>query len=428
MSTVYALATAVGKAGVAVIRVSGPSAHEACRILAGDLPPERYAALRTIRNRENAVLDTALVSVFSQPGSFTGEDVVEFHLHGSIAVVDAVLAELSRMDDLSLAEPGEFTRRALLNGKMDLTQVEGLSDLIEAQTEVQRQQAQASFSGALTEMVDTVRERLIRAVSLLEAVIDFADEEVPEDVSEEVEDMLTAVVSILEVEISGYKVAERIRNGFEVAIVGAPNVGKSTLLNALAGRDVAITSSHAGTTRDVIEVQMNLGGIPMTLLDTAGIRETEDPVEQVGVERALLRAEAADLRVFLVEGDGVIPVGWQEGDLVYTSKADTRPNKERAVSGTSGFGIEQLIGDLTQALSVMVKEAGLVAHRRQAEALSDGLDKLCSGLSVLSHGSDHYEIVAEEVRTCLRRLDKVVGRVDVDDYLDVIFSSFCLGK
>jgi len=302
MDTIYAVATARGKAGLATIRISGPRAHHACFVLAGDLPQARYAALRRLTGADGVFLDQALVLVFAGPASFTGEDVVELHLHGSIATTNAVLAALSDIDGLRAALPGEFTRRALENDCLDLAQVEGLSDLIEAETEAQRRQALRVLSGALGAKAEGWRTDLIRAASLLEATIDFADEEVPVDVTPEVSDLLGGVLAELKAESKGALVSERIRDGFEVAIVGPPNVGKSTLLNALAGREAAITSEVAGTTRDVIEVRMDLAGLPVTFLDTAGLRETKDAVEAIGVARALDRAVSADLRVVLTDG------------------------------------------------------------------------------------------------------------------------------
>ncbi|WP_373050624.1 tRNA uridine-5-carboxymethylaminomethyl(34) synthesis GTPase MnmE, partial [Thalassovita aquimarina] len=303
MDTIFALATAHGKAGVAVIRVSGPLAHSAGERLAGMLPDPRKAGLRLLRDGQGVRLDEALVLTFPDKSSFTGEAVVELQLHGSVAVVASVLRELGNMDGLRQAEPGEFTRRALENGRLDLAQVEGLADLIEAETEAQRRQALRVLSGDLGNRAEEWRRDLIRAASLLEATIDFADEDIPVDVSPEVNELLDRVIASLSKEIAGVSAAERVRTGFEVAIVGAPNVGKSTLLNALAGRDAAITSEYAGTTRDVIEVRMDLAGLPVTLLDTAGLRETQDKVEEIGIKRARERAGLADLRVFLVEGD-----------------------------------------------------------------------------------------------------------------------------
>jgi tRNA modification GTPase len=307
VDTIFAMSSAQGKAGVSVLRVSGPQAFAACQKLCGDVPPRRVASLRVLSDADGGLLDQALVLTFAKGASFTGEDSVEFQVHGSIAVVSAVLNALAGMPDHRMADPGEFTRRALDNGCLDVAQIEGLSDLIDAETEVQRVQALRVLSGDLGTRAESWRRDLIRAAALIEATIDFADEDVPVDVSPEVSSLVSAVIEDLDREISGVGVAERIRTGFEVAILGAPNVGKSTLLNALAGRDAAITSDVAGTTRDVIEVRMDLRGLPVTLLDTAGLRDTTDRVEAIGVDRARTRAQSADLRVLLAEPDTPLP-------------------------------------------------------------------------------------------------------------------------
>jgi tRNA modification GTPase len=351
----------------------------------------------------------------ANPNSFTGEDTVELHLHGSIAVVRAVLRLLSGFDNARLAEPGEFTRRAMENGKLDLTQVEGLGDLIEAETEAQRKQALRVLSGHLGHKVDSWREKLIRAAALLEVTIDFADEDVPVDVSPEVNTLLTAVNSDILKEIAGTHSAERIRTGFEVAIIGRPNAGKSTLLNSLAGRDAAITSAVAGTTRDIIEVRMDLGGLPVTLLDTAGLREGADEVEAIGIDRAKIRAEQADLRVFLV-------------DIILRPKADLLENPEGAISGVTGQGVKQLINRIQEVLSIRSLNAGLATHERHRVALQKSAEGLATAMLVLDHGPDQYDIASEELRHSIRALEALVGRIDVENLLDVIFSSFCLGK
>ena len=304
MDTIFALASSPGKSGVAVVRVSGPKAPDLGRQLIGDSLRPRYAHYGTICDDDGQHIDDALILFFEGPKSFTGEDVLELQIHGSIAVVSAVLAFLGAKKGLRHAEPGEFTRRALENNKLDLSQVEALSDLVEAETEGQRLQAQRVLKGGLRDRCEGWRAQLIRAVSLLEVSIDFADEDVPEDVTPEVIEILAVVSSSFDQELSKSAGAERVRTGYDVAILGAPNVGKSSLLNYLVGRDAAITSKIAGTTRDIIEVQMDLSGLPVTFVDTAGVRETSDEIEREGIKRAIMRAEEADIALFLsLEGD-----------------------------------------------------------------------------------------------------------------------------
>ena len=369
MDTVFALASARGKAGVAVIRVSGARAHGAALALCGRLPPVRQAAVRRLEWR-GEVLDDALVLLFSEGASFTGEAVAELQVHGSVAVVGSVLRALGEQPGLRMAEPGEFTRRALENGLLDLPQVEGLADLIEAETDAQRRQAQRVLSGAIGRRAEGWRARLIRAGALIEATIDFVDEDVPVDVRPEVATLLDGLLGELTAEIAGGRVAERVRDGFEVAIVGAPNVGKSTLLNALAGREAAITSTLAGTTRDVIEVRMDLAGLPVTVLDTAGLRDARDEVERIGIRRGIERAEAADLRIFLRDGvDEELDLQPLPGDIEVLSKADLRSGQERAVSGLTGAGVELLVGRIVEELQGRVASAGVMTRVRHREAL-----------------------------------------------------------
>ena len=428
MDTVFALATASGRAGVAVIRISGPQAHAACLMLCGDLPDPRIASVRLLRDASVVRLDEALVVVFSQGASFTGEDVVEFHLHGSIAVVNAVLRVLSELPDCRTAEAGEFTRRALENGRLDLAQVEGLADLIEAETEAQRRQALRVLSGDLGKVAEGWRRDLIRAAALLEATIDFADEEVPVDVTPEVTELLAGVKSELSRECAGVETAERVRSGFEVAIVGPPNVGKSTLLNALAGREAAITSEFAGTTRDVIEVRMDLSGLPVTLLDTAGMRETTDVVEGIGIQRAKERAALADLRVFLLD-EGALPDFLPEDDdIVVRAKADLLDDKTGAVSGMSGEGVESLVEKISTRLSGRLATLGVATRERHRVAMVRALAALGEAEEQLRLGPDMYDLAADDMRQAIRALESLVGRVDVENLLDEIFSSFCVGK
>lgn len=425
MNTIYALASARGKAGVAVVRVSGPRAFECAVHLGFDLPEFRYAGLRAL-SHSGQVLDHALVLAFPGPHSFTGEDVVELQLHGSVATVNAVLDVLGGAVGFRLADPGEFTRRALENERLDLAQVEGLADLIESETEAQRRQAMRVLSGALGEIAEEWRKDLIRAAALIEATIDFADEDVPVDVGPEVTELISRTKAAIGREIQGFSVAERIRNGFEVAIVGRPNVGKSTLLNALAGREAAITSDIAGTTRDVIEVQMDLRGLPVTVLDTAGLRVSDDRVEVLGIERARARADEADLRVILLEDPSdTPPVLPSRGDILLVSKSDITGGD---ISPLTGDGIEELIDRISSELEVRASGAGLAVRERHRTAMVRAETSLGIALDRLSAQPDLAEMIAEDLRDAVRALDSLVGRVDVEHILDEIFSSFCIGK
>ncbi|TCM79977.1 tRNA uridine-5-carboxymethylaminomethyl(34) synthesis GTPase MnmE [Rhodovulum steppense] len=429
MDTIFALATARGKAGVAVIRISGPQALTAARALAGDLPSARRAGLRRLVDSQGDVLDSALVLRFEEGASFTGEDVVELHCHGSPATVTALLRTLGEMDGLRMAEPGEFTRRALENGVLDLAQVEGLGDLLEAETEAQRRQALRVLSGALGEKAEGWRSALIRAAALLEAVIDFADEDVPVDVTPEVAGLLQGVARSLDAEIAGVAAAERIREGFEVAIVGPPNAGKSTLLNHLARREAAITSEHAGTTRDVIEVRMDLNGLPVTILDTAGLRDSADAVETIGIERAIARARSADLRVFLLDEAGRIEgLDPAPEDIVVRGKADLVRDGQFAVSGKTGQGVGDLVARITAFLETRAARAETATRERHRMAMLRAGESIAEAQNRLSLGMDAAELAAEDLHRAIRALDSLVGRVDVEQVLDEIFARFCLGK
>ncbi|WP_424943555.1 tRNA uridine-5-carboxymethylaminomethyl(34) synthesis GTPase MnmE [Aliiroseovarius crassostreae] len=429
MDTIFALASARGKAGVAVVRISGPQAFLAARSLAGNLPAPRRAGLRRLTALDGTFLDEALVLIFEADASFTGEQVVELQLHGSTAVVRAVLAELGKIEDLRMADPGEFTRRALENERLDLAQVEGLADLLDAETEAQRKQALNVLSGALGRVAETWRRDLIRAAALLEATIDFADEDVPEDVSPEVDALMSRVMDSLGREVAGTRIAERIRDGFEIAIIGPPNAGKSTLLNALAGRDAAITSEVAGTTRDVIEVRMDLAGLPVTLLDTAGIRDSDDKVEAIGIYRAVARATTADLRIFLLEDEKAgLRLNPEPDDIVAVGKADISAGQGFRISGKTGQGVDELIRRITSVLEDRVQSVGIATRERHRQEMQRAYDALERARIEVEFGQDRAELAAEELRSAVRALDSLVGRVDVEMILDEIFSSFCLGK
>jgi tRNA modification GTPase len=427
MDTIFAQATSPGKSGVAVIRISGAQAWDAAQKIAGDLPAPRQSGLRNLRDRSGEILDQALVLVFEEGHSFTGEKVVEFQIHGSIAVMSAVLSLLGDMPGLRGAEAGEFTRRAMENGKLDLTQVEALADLIEAETESQRRLAQDVFSGALGQLVQDWRKQIIRAAALLEATIDFADEEVPVDVTGEVQDLITQVRQGIDHQISGFGAAERVRIGFEVAIVGPPNAGKSTLLNYLAGREAAITSDIAGTTRDVIELRMNVHGLAVTFLDTAGLRDTDDRIEAIGVARARDRAERADLRIHLrANAEDPLLVAAGPDDLVLLGKDDT--GAAGGVSGQTGQGVANLLDHINHVLQGRVVSSGLASRERHKIAFEKGRGHLDQALSLLQSGPDLYDIAAEEIRIAIYALESLLGFVDVEHLLDEIFSSFCVGK
>lgn len=430
--TIFALATVKGRSGVAVVRISGPLAFAAAERLAGSLPAERQARLRSLRDPSTGeVIDRALVLVFPDTGSFTGEKIVEFQIHGSLAVQNAVLQCLGNDPGLRLAEPGEFTRRAMENGRMDLSQVEGLADLIEAETDAQRRQAMRVMQGTLGALAGRWRSSLVRASALIETTIDFADEELPPDLLIEAKERTVEVLAEMRQQVRGAAAAERIREGFEVAIVGLPNAGKSTLLNRIAGREAAITSEVAGTTRDVIEVRMDIRGLPVTLLDTAGVRDTEDGLEALGVARTRARAEQADLRVFLrTEADeGLFYELSKPGDLFVRAKADiVEGSVDEGVSGLTGLGVDTLLNRIGDILSQRASGASDVIRLRHKLAMEAAISALESAVDQIDSGIEFAELAAEDYRRAIRHLDSLIGRVDVETLLDEIFASFCLGK
>jgi tRNA modification GTPase len=440
--TIFALASAPGRAGVAVMRLSGPGAQAALMRLAGVLPPPRRAARRRFADpRTGEAIDDGLALFFPAPNSFTGEDVAELHIHGSRAVIAALIEALGALPGLRLAEPGEFTRRAFEHGKLDLTAAEGLADLVAAETAAQRRQALRQLEGALGRLYEDWRGRLLRALAHLEAAIDFPEEGLPEGLSEEVR----ASAAALRVEISrhladGHR-GERMRDGVAVAIIGPPNVGKSSLMNALARRDVAITSAVAGTTRDVIEVALDLGGYPIVLADTAGLRHSADSIEEEGVRRARARAAAADLRLLVL--DATEPVPALPGDLidrdtiVVLNKVDLGVGKagERAarlgagpalrLSVLTGMGMGELLARLQSEVAARFapENAPLLTRARHREALEGcvaALDRFAKQPAL--------ELAAEDLRLATQALGRITGRVDIEDMLDLIFREFCIGK
>lgn len=425
MDTIVALASAQGRAGVAVIRVSGRRAFAVCEALAGFVPAPRQARLARLRDAQGGVIDTGLVLVFDEGRSFTGERVCEFQVHGSIAVVGALLRACLALTEVRAAEPGEFTRRAFLGGRMDLTEVEALADLIDAETEAQRRQAVASMEGTPARLIEGWRDDLVQGLAMLEAALDFADEELPDDLTVHVLAPVTRVRQSLAAQLDGRQASEAVRSGFEVAITGRVNAGKSSLLNALAGREAAITSARAGTTRDVIEVRMEIAGLAVTLIDTAGLRDAEDEIERLGIARGRARAEAADLRVYLQSEPGEPPEGVVEGDIVILSKADLWD--EEGISATTGAGIADLIERIAVILRGRVGNASVFTRERHFDKLIRARDHLAAAEGALQRGVG-WDLVAEDVKAAIRSLDGIIGRVDVEDVLGRIFASFCIGK
>ena len=431
--TIFAPATAAGRAAVAVVRLSGPGARNAVRALAGRLPAPRRAVLRTLAGADGAAIDQALVLWFPAPGSYTGEDSAEFHVHGGSAVVSALVGALSAQG-LRLAEPGEYTRRAFAHGKLDLAQAEGVADLVDAETESQRRQALAQLGGRLSDIQARWRDGLIRASAMLEAAVDFPDEELPADVASRARPILEILADELEAAAADVARGEQVREGFRIALMGAPNAGKSTLLNALAKREAAIVSATPGTTRDIIEVPMVLGGYKVIVADTAGLRTTTDEIEAEGVRRAEAWAETAGLRVWLVDGygdpDPAVPASLRRGDIVLLTKRDL------------GEGLEGLPGEpftarspndvawLERALTETVVDAlggselPAATRLRHRELLTEAATRLRHALGQ----EEALELAAEDVRLAARALDRITGRIDPEDVLGRIFSTFCIGK
>ena len=437
--TIFALASGPSPAGVAVIRMSGPSVRFGLETLTGAVPEPRYATLSDIRDRSGQLLDQGLVLYFAGPRSFTGEDVAELQIHGSRASVSAVLRALSGIEGFRPAEAGEFTRRAFENGRMDLTAVEGLSDLILAETESQRQQALGQAGGRLKQLYETWAKRLTYARAMIEAEIDFSDEE---DIPGSVADRIWADMSLLAEEIARHldsaRTGEIVRTGFRVALIGAPNVGKSSLLNNLAQRDVAIVTDIPGTTRDVIEVRLDIGGHLVLLMDTAGLRTSNNIVELEGMRRSMKMAESADLVVELRDlTDRTAPligemaaidrlVVWTKSDLVDPSEL-VLPESEIVLSNTSGVGIDKLIRDISERLSELNPPHGAALPTRERHVLH--LKQCLNALeTAVAATKSPLEIRSEHLRTSAQALGRITGSVDVEQLLGVIFSEFCVGK
>ena len=434
-STIVACASGAGPAGVSVIRVSGRQAQSVLVALTGRSIVPRLATLMRLTRADGALLDRALVLWFRAPHSFTGEDVVEFHVHGGRAVVAAVLEACLAVPDVGLAGPGDFTRRAFDNGKLDLSSAEGLGDLIEAETEAQRQQALRQMEGALARRVEMWRELLLDALAQAEGDIDFPDEDLPPGLDAASRAKVLALRVELVRQLQESQAAQIVRDGFRVAIIGAPNAGKSSLLNALARRDAAIVSPIPGTTRDVVDVRLIVQGQVIWLSDTAGLRETSDLVEQEGVKRARVQSQGADLRLAVVttreELAQLCPL-LVEGDVVVLAKADVAlwdhvRADEVLVSSHDGTGLSALEGILAKKAQMCAGglEDALLTRLRHREAVGLAVECLDRALGV-RHGSP--ELVAEDLRLASRALARITGKIDVEDVLDRLFSQFCIGK
>ena len=428
--TIFALSTAAGRSGVAIIRVSGPNAAVALEALSGEARPRpRTAVLRRLRDAKGEEIDRALILWFEAPASFTGEDSAEFHIHGGRAIVEAMLAALSLVADLRPAEAGEFTRRAVENGKIDLTRAEALADLIDAETEAQRRQALRQYEGTLYELYEAWRSRLIAAAAWAEAAIDFADEEIPEDVFGRARTGIGEIAKEIQSHLADGRRGELVRDGLYLTVIGKPNAGKSSLVNALAQRDVAIVSEIAGTTRDVIEARLDLGGYLVTIADTAGLRATSDAIESEGVRRALARAEAADLVILLQDGTAPEEADYEGADLIVWNKADLpwpRAREGLRLSLKTGEGLAELIAALTAKAAQKLEtpaEAPPITRARHRHALEEAAQALAR-----AGAATEAELMAEDVRLAMRAVGRITGKVDVEDLLDVIFRDFCIGK
>lgn len=446
--TIYALSSAPGKAGVSMVRVSGPAAFASLQKITragfGDPPlhAARTAQVFPLYEEDGTLMDRALVIPFKGPNSFTGEDVVEYHIHGSLAVLDSLFAALSSCEGHRMAGHGEFTRRAFENGKLDLTAAEAIADLIDAQTKEQRNQALSQMDGALAHLYEDWRARLIKIMAYIEAVIDFPDEDVPDSQIQTQTPALEKLIAEIAAHLNDAHRGERLRDGLQIAILGAPNAGKSSLLNALAKREVAIVSPMAGTTRDIIEVHLNLNGYPVILADTAGLRfeDIKDDgghgsVESEGIKRALHRAQSADIKLLLFDGtektaDKHTLSLQDENSIVVHTKKDapnfTAQNSALKISSTTNEGMDALIAALSSKISALYaqsRETPSLTRARHRDALEECLQRLQQ-----ARNAPLPELMAEDIRMAARGLGRITGRVDVEDLLDVIFRDFCIGK
>jgi tRNA modification GTPase len=437
--TIFALSSGRPPSAISIVRVSGPQAGTVLTSLAGKMAAPRMATRALLRDADQQPIDDAVVLWFPGPASATGEDVAEFHVHGGRAVLSTLFTVVSAFENVRTAEPGEFTRRAFENGKLDLTEAEALDDLIHADTDRQRRQALRQLKGLLGDKVRDWRAQIIEASALIEAGIDFSDEgDVPAELIAPALAKIETLLGEIEEVLAAQGKSERLRDGLVVAIAGPPNVGKSTLINALARREVAIVSPHAGTTRDVIEVQLDLDGYPVTVIDTAGVRETDDPVEQEGVRRARARAAEADLVLWLIDAEhesgprqGAVPAWTVRNKIDLDPSAAELPRwsgeGEFRISAGRGDGLPELIRALIGFAQDYFgsSEGGLIGRERQRKLLQETADMLQRSMEVIGEGE---EFAAEELRAAAHALGRLLGRVDVEDILGAIFKDFCVGK
>ena len=433
--TIYALSSGAGKGGVAVIRISGSAVRTVLSRLAGLTEPRpRYAYFRPLRAPDGRVLDESLVLYFAAPHSFTGEDVAELQVHGGRSVIQAVLTALGDMPGCRPAERGEFSRRAVINGKMDLTAAEGILDLINAETEQQRAQALTQAQGALARLYDGWRDTLCHHMAYLEAFIDFPEEEIPPEKLAAMDGEIRALTTAIQAHLNDNRAGEKLRDGFQIAIIGVPNVGKSSLINALTHRDVAIVSQTAGTTRDVVEVHLDVAGFPVILADTAGLREQAEEIESEGIRRAVQKAEEADLILHIQDGtqyptrDTLPTILTEKTVLTVWNKADVMPSQPAdvlCVSAKTGVGIPELWAQIRMILErdFGQRSGGVITRERYRTALMACVRALTQAVGV-----SELELKAEELRLAARALGRITGRIEADELLDVIFRDFCIGK
>lgn len=443
--TIYALSTVLGKSGVAIIRISGKEALQVVRLMTNLNPNNikaRYAYFTDLKDLiKSQTLDKCLLLYFKAPNSFTGEDIVELQIHGSRAVISSVLNNLSRIPEFRMAEPGEYSKRAFYNQKMDLTEAEGLADLIDAETEAQQKYALRQMEGSLKNLYDDWRTQLVTIMAHLEAYIDFPDEEIPESVVNSLNNTVFKLRKAIRKHLSGDTIGERLREGFRVVIVGRPNAGKSSLLNAFAQRDVVIVSDIAGTTRDAVDIHLDLNGYPVIITDTAGIRETEEAIEKQGVEIAYRKINDADLLICLFDasldtvqafdniaktyGDKMVYVANKVDNLTSEQCSNIKKQDILLISAKHHQGIDLLLQKITKVIEDKFTSNSnlLITRARYREALSQALQSLD-----LFDLDKEIELSAEDIRLAAREIGKITGRIEIDEILDKIFGSFCIGK